>query len=288
MSSFPQEEYVTRGGHACPVCRHTAEPRIDLRSYQLFWCERCGCWSSNALARRAPLSFNPEAYFSNSDADRRRWREVLDRLAARGGAPQSVLDVGCGEGAFLRFVGERCPAARRIGIEIDEDRAARAREAIPAAEVRIGDALEQGRQLEGTFDLITLWDVFEHVTSPGETLSALAEHLTPGGMIFIQTIHEQSVVPTFGRLSYHLSAGRLRTLARRTHDAHHLVFFTVKGLDELAAGANLSVAERWFDRLALARMDGSLPLKMATAFVLSVENLLGGGLMVNQLLRLRS
>lgn len=284
MKDAAADQIVTLGGNRCPVCQAPARAEIDLGDYDLFRCSQCGCWSSNALARNASLSFQPEAYFANPDVDRRRWIDVLERAISRRATPASVLDIGCGEGAFLRFIGERFPSAKCVGIELEPDRARRAMAACPAADIRVGDALEHARGLDGRFDLITLWDVFEHVTSPADTLRALSDHLTADGVIFIQTIHERSIVPALGRLSYRMTLGRLRFAARRTHDAHHLVFYTKEGLARLAGDARLLILDRWFDRLALARMDGSLPLKLATALVLSTENLLGGGLFINLLL----
>ncbi len=133
-------------------------------------------------------------------------------------------------------------------------------------------------------DLVTLWDVFEHVTAPTRLLQALARQLAPGGCIYVQTIHEQSLVPAAGRLAYALSAGRVRYPARRTHEPHHLVFFTRAGLEQAAEGAGLRIRELWFDRLHRGRMDGPPLLTALTSAALRAENSLGGGLFVNLLL----
>ncbi len=45
----------------------------------------------------------------------------------------------------------------------------------------------------GSFDIITLWHVLEHLRRPVEVLQRLATHLTPGGLIVIS-------VPNFGSL----------------------------------------------------------------------------------------
>ena len=73
----------------------------------------------------------------------------------------------------------------------------------------------------------------------------------------IQTTHEQSLVPWLGRLSYRLSGGRLRFAVRRTHDAHHLVFFSRKGLGRMADAAGLRIDELWYDRLAARAWTGT-------------------------------
>jgi 2-polyprenyl-3-methyl-5-hydroxy-6-metoxy-1,4-benzoquinol methylase len=275
---------TTRGGDLCPVCGTQTRARIDLGDYRLHACGGCGSWSSDALARGARTSFEPEAYFSNAAADHARWSELLARVSRGGAPPGSILDVGCGRGDFLRFAAERLPQARRAGIELDSARAAEARAADPAAQIETGDAATALRGIPGNFTLVTLWDVFEHLEDPGAVLRDLAERLAPGGALFVQTIHEHSIVPALGRWAYAWSAGRVRGPARRTHEAHHLVFFSRRGLEGLARAAGLRVRDLWFDRLARARMDGPALVTAATAALLAVENALGNGLFVNLVL----
>ena len=216
----------TEGGSVCPVCGGTARPRIDVGDFELLCCADCGSWSSDAQVRGASTSFVPEAYFENAELDRDKWEALLGRLPGRGRDVGSLLDVGCGNGAFLEYAANRLRGLRSEGIELDEERAGQARGANPDARIHQGDALEIAESIEGNFDLITLWDVFEHVTAPTRLLTALAGALAPGGSLYLQTIHERSLVPVAGRLCYALSGGRVRYPARRTHEPHHLVFFT--------------------------------------------------------------
>jgi hypothetical protein len=94
-------------------------------------------------------------------------------------------------------------------------------------------------------------------------------------------------VPALGRALHVASRGRIRGPARRTHEPHHLVFFSRRGLEALADAAGLRIRALWFDRLAMARMDGSRAVAAATAALLAIENALGNGLFVNVLLERR-
>ena len=275
---------VTRGGDACPVCRARTTRAIDVGSFALHRCPDCGAWSSDALARGAATSFEPERYFENAGLERASWEKLFARLARAGLHPRSALDVGCGTGEFLAFLAAQ-GAVRREGIELDAARAERARRRDPPARVHAGDAQAMLEQVEGPFDLITLWDVFEHVPDPTSLLTALSQRLAPGGALYVQTIHEHSVVPALGRLAYRLSGGRLRGPARRTHEAHHAVFFTRASLERAALLAGLRVEALWWGRLARARMDGPAWLTALTSLLLRAENALGGGLFVNALMR---
>ncbi|HVN37377.1 MAG TPA: methyltransferase domain-containing protein [Myxococcota bacterium] len=186
------------------------------------------------------------------------------RLVAQGGdacpecgaSTRRSIDVGCGTGEFLAFLAARDPALRREGIELDLERAARARD--PGARIHTGDAQATLSQVAGPFDPIALRDVFEHVPAPSELLPELV-----------------------GRLGYRLSGGFLRGPARRTHEAHRAVFFTRASLERAARGAGLRISELWWGRLSRGRMDGAGWLTALTSLALRAENALGGGLFVN-------
>ena len=286
MNRMVSDKLTTSGGSTCPVCGDADLPTaVDLGDYRLFACRACGCWSSDAAHRGASTSFQPAAYFEHDRADLPRWRRLVDSLPFSEGTSPRVLDVGCGTGAFLEFIGKRFPHPELWGIELDPERAARARARVPSATVVAADAREGLRRLEGRFDLITLWDVFEHLPEPAAVLQQLGRLLSPEGRLYIQTIHEDSLLPRLGRLGYRLSGGRMRYAVRRTHEAHHLVFFSLRGLEILAQESRLLIERRWFDRLAWRRMDGPRVLTLAAASVLAFENWLGNGLFVNLLLR---
>jgi SAM-dependent methyltransferase len=278
------EILTTRGGRVCPVCGARAREAVDLGDYRLFDCADCGCWSSDAAARGARPRFEPHDYFAHADDDRPRWDDLLRRTGADRALTLRVLDVGCGRGNFLRHLAHRCPGSTRVGIELDADRASAARAADPKAHIETGEAAAVLQGLPGPFDLVTLWDVFEHLVDPRDVLRALADRLAPGGAVFLQTIHERSVVPIVGRVAYSVSGGRLRAPVRRTHEPHHLVFFTRPGLERLAQAAGLRIHSLWFDRLSRARMDCHPALTRATAALLALENALGNGLFVSLLL----
>jgi 2-polyprenyl-3-methyl-5-hydroxy-6-metoxy-1,4-benzoquinol methylase len=275
---------TTRGGSLCPACGGAARARIDVGDFRLFGCDGCGCWSSDAGVRDARTSFEPDAYFANAAADRARWEDLLGRAGPAPRAGRRILDVGCGRGDFLRFVAAREPASQRAGLEPDAARASAARAADPGATVATGTVAGALGELAGEFDLITLWDVFEHLDDPAGALAALGARLAPGGLLFVQTIHEESVVPRLGRALYAATGGRWRGPARRTHEPHHLVFFSQRGLRGLAARAGLRIRSQWFDRLVLTRMDGSRAVAALTAALLAAEVALGGGLFVSLLL----
>ena len=98
----------------------------------------------------------------------------LDDLWDRA-APESVLDVGCGEGVLTAEWAERLGDGRVVGIDLDDPKlrtewAARSR---PNLEFRAEEATHLSFA-DDEFDLATAIEVLEHVPEPESTLGEMA------------------------------------------------------------------------------------------------------------------
>jgi 2-polyprenyl-3-methyl-5-hydroxy-6-metoxy-1,4-benzoquinol methylase len=92
-----------------------------------------------------------------------------------------LLDVGCGNGDFLRTavsVGWQV-----AGVEPDSE----AREVAGAGGVEVRGSLHDWNDAAGLFDYVTASHVIEHVHDPDEFLSEVARLLVPGGRLYVQT-----------------------------------------------------------------------------------------------------
>lgn len=94
-----------------------------------------------------------------------------------------VLDVGSGHGLFLDLV--KRAGWQGIGVELNERAAKRSRERF-GVEARVGtiESVVFGHTL---FDVITLWDIFEHVPDPMDMVRRARELLKSRGLLFIET-----------------------------------------------------------------------------------------------------
>jgi SAM-dependent methyltransferase len=107
-------------------------------------------------------------------------RSALKRLNMTGEGKR-VLDVGCAGGAFL-VAAQKC-GFEAMGVEPARWMAAFGRKTYG---VNIQDGiLKPGMFPEKSFDMITLWDVVEHLTHPKDTLDLIHSLLKPGGTLLV-------------------------------------------------------------------------------------------------------
>jgi SAM-dependent methyltransferase len=104
-----------------------------------------------------------------------RFESTLDELFTQAD-PQSLLDVGCGEGVLTHQWAQRLGDARRVvGIDLDDPalHAEWAKRSAPNLEYRVMKA-ENLPFSDGEFDLAAAIEVLEHVPDPEHTVAEMA------------------------------------------------------------------------------------------------------------------
>lgn len=137
------------------------------------------------------------------------------------------LDVGSGAGTLLRAARDRGWDA--VGTEVAETAARAARAA--GLEVLVGDLRDLGLP-EGSFDIVSVVEVAEHVTDPGGLLAAAAPLLRPGGVLYLTTPHGRGISARF-------LGARWSAVA----PPEHLQLLSVRGLRALLSTAGLEERE---------------------------------------------
>ena len=139
-----------------------------------------------------------------------------------------VLDVGCGSGTFLSLLKQK--GADVTGLELYDPAIVRAKAAgLTVYKYPVEHEFWQN-QFAGSFDLISMWDVIEHVNFPVETCKAATRLLRPGGLLFISTPCRDSFYYRFGQITYRLSMGKwptfLNVLYANKSYGHKQIFST--------------------------------------------------------------
>jgi len=132
----------------------------------------------------------------------------------------SLLDVGCGSGAFGQVVREKW-GCRVVGVELNPAAAAKAR--LVLNHVIEGDIINLG--LEERFDVITVNDVLEHVENPEDLVKNLLEFVTLDGQLIVS-------IPNVGHWSIveDLLAGHWDYMPAGPLCIDHLRFFTRRSM----------------------------------------------------------
>jgi SAM-dependent methyltransferase len=107
-----------------------------------------------------------------------------------------LLDVGAYTGVFVEIAAQHGWDA--WGVEPSEWAVAEARaEGLQMVRGTLEEALEEAAFAQGSFSVVTLWDVIEHVDDPLATLKAAWQALEPGGYLVVHTMDLDSL---FARL----------------------------------------------------------------------------------------
>ncbi len=160
---------------------------------RLVRCDACGLVyqsprpTLDEIGEHYPPSYSPYAdnrrvgritRLAHAYGMRKRCRSVT-RLLRSG----RLLDVGCATGTFLAAM-RRTGKWDVVGVELSAETARLARE-WHGLDVVTG-TLEQAQFPDASFDVVTLWDVLEHLHDPATTLREIRRILRPGGLLVLR------------------------------------------------------------------------------------------------------
>lgn len=234
---------VTRA--VCPLCSsHDNTLYLHRQAadgdYVIVRCEQCGLIflrempSANAL----DAFYNSTEYFDGAacgyDKSYFKQRASIERESARRlrqieallagtslKAGRTLLDVGCAAGFFLRVAQAR--GWRVSGIEVSRSMAAYASRLLGVEIKNLFDV--RGMALDA-YEVVTLWEVVEHLTAPLPILRKVGEALAPGGLVALST-------PNTG----HWHAQRHPEWWSEFKPPAHVVYFTETTLRDLLTRA---------------------------------------------------
>jgi 2-polyprenyl-3-methyl-5-hydroxy-6-metoxy-1,4-benzoquinol methylase len=242
----------------CPVCGPGVRevPVWEKNRYRYVRCARCGLIYINPQLTDESVAriYSGQLYDQKSDR--------LDLLLPRLGRYKSrllkqfeqfrrtgqLLDVGCFKGFFLYSAARRGWTA--TGTEVS-------RPAVEFARRQLGLNVEQGDLLEleqfgsGRWDVITLFDVIEHLSHPDRYIQRAHRLLRPGGLLYLET-------PNVRALPRYL-LGRRWTIFHRLH-RYYFQPGTIEKLLRRAGFERIRIATAGFLPLGTRRDEPGYPV----------------------------
>jgi 2-polyprenyl-3-methyl-5-hydroxy-6-metoxy-1,4-benzoquinol methylase len=161
-----------------------------LREANYFICGACALIfqhplpAGNSMVAWADEEYSSGAYRDYVAARTMKLRHFEDRLIDIGDRvkPGRLLDLGCSCGYFMEVAASRGFDVR--GVEFS-------RNAIAAASPKVRDRIFEGTlanmPVDGPFDVVSAFDLIEHVPDPQGLLRQCASLLKPGGTLLIST-----------------------------------------------------------------------------------------------------
>ena len=250
-----RDEFVT-----CNSCASTsAEHLFRAKGYDLVRCTGCGLayianppsaeelkvlYSAGASYHAALCDPSSTTFATQDRIAVRHLAETL-RSAKRG----RLLDVGCSIGQFAA----RAKAAgfAATGLEMNEASAvfARTHYGLDVAEGTIHDAPQE----PGSLDVLTMFDVIEHVPDPLGDLRKAWDLLAPGGTIVLSTPNIDGLFPKAS-----LPLAKKLDYWPHPEPPYHLYQFSAKTLGAMLATAGFAVASTRHFAIDLAYTFGQM------------------------------
>ena len=228
-----KEEYLTY--RSCVCGDNCASLLFVKHGFRFIVCGRCGFLYVNPILKNETyLEFykNEESWFEvlqnpvQVELDNLKFSyglEIIERYLKRRG---KLLDIGCGNCGFLdaaRKKGWNNSSGTEYNLKALEIAKAKGHVVINAG---INDPYFSGK----TFDVITLWEVLEHVPDPRAEIHDVSALLNPGGSVFFLVPNRDSLINRMLREKSGSFTGHC-----------HINFFNAKILGALLKEAGFSV-----------------------------------------------
>jgi len=208
--------------HACRLCG--SERVHELVRYNAIVVARCSsCRSGFIVDPKSKKTEELSSYSSSYEEEQRSgkakvcWKlfcKLTDGLAGT----RNILDAGCGEGKFLDLA--QAAGLETAGVEIVPHAASIAEsKGHVIFSCPIGDDSIHGPPF---YDMVTMWDILEHLCNPAEALKRVYQTLKPGGKLIIVTPMMDSIYDRLGLLLYKITQGRFDKILRMCWNRQHL------------------------------------------------------------------
>lgn len=225
----------------CPLCGSVrARPVWHEQGFHYVICSVCGIVFSNVDAETYEASgrnmWHDDELATSTESFYGTARELVHARFLARFPPVGrgrLLDVGCGLGFFVNralssgwdaYGCDTSPAWVRV-----------ARERAGHGRIALGGVTDH--VLGGRFDLITAWDVLEHIHDPLAFLRSIHAVLAPGGRLFIRTPNLTWVYPTYAIRRHLLSA------EVELGPLNHVVYYTAATLRRALESVGLRAIE---------------------------------------------
>jgi ubiquinone/menaquinone biosynthesis C-methylase UbiE len=187
----------------CCVCGYEHSTLVvSKKDYEYVKCNQCGLIYVNLLKENNNLLYEGEYYFLDEKRELKdiaRAKQFFSIVTKQKIPSGKLADVGCGIGFFLSIASKGGFETR--GIDLSKD-------AIKYAKEKFGLNVQQGTLEDISlpadhFDVVTCWEVVEHLDDPIKFLNEIKRILKKDGLLFISTPNVESIYARLLKNNWH-------------------------------------------------------------------------------------
>lgn len=245
----------------CILCQIPGHAQ-ELNGMGMYRCGQCGLvWQANPQLEGAYYETNPvDVNEKKLTARRSNGRQRL-HLFERYADLNNLLDVGCGDGTFLKIL-QDSGHKNIIGLDPNVSVVEFAKK--NGVKAVVGGVNSAGKIIaENHIHTITMFHVLEHLRDPLEDLRQLYEALPPGGKIILETPNLESYAIRKAEYRHELIY------------PEHLFYFNERNLKELARKSGFKVVKsgkRDFDQNNMSIKESLMRLGLGRGFFVGARN----------------
>ncbi len=161
------------------------------------------------------------------------WLDIARDLVSKN---KQLLDVGAGLGMFLRLASQSGFAVH--GVEPNAESAEAIKERLG---VEVENSLFENANILKRFNVITMWDLLEHMATPREGLEKANALLNADGVLVLEIPARDSLLHKLAKGLHRLSFGMIRRPLYLVCGIHHLNYFDEKSVRKLLNETGFSV-----------------------------------------------
>ena len=257
----------------CSVCKSSSSVLMDsaLSVYECFSCTH----QFTVISKEHQEPYSQEYFLKTHKnwflhPDIKLFDLVIEKIK---NPSLKVLDVGCGQGAFLKRFREKDKTAQLYGIDLIHNSF--------SGITFIQDDFDTYKFTE-KFDVITGFMVVEHMNNPDFFVKKIHSLLKPNGIMVLNTINSSGLLYT---LTHFFKNCGWRAPLERLYDHHHLQHYSFQSFENLISNRGFTLVEHLSHNFPLAAIDVpqdnktmAILYKLGVSFTFKLIFLMGQGM----------
>ena len=211
----------------CHICKSVSNNLTKLKSVSLHYCNECNHRFTDVKTIINPEKYKPE-YFSSTHSnwfenpDYVLYKNLTEFFKKKFKRKFSVLDIGCGNGNFLKYLSKNIKEVSLTGIDHHKNK----------KHQRINflqGNIEKNKKLK-KYDVVASNMVIEHIEDVNKFILIQKKLCKKNGYIINNTINESSLLYKIARI---MNKFYISKPMEMLYDKHHLNHFSINSLVHL-------------------------------------------------------